>query len=702
MSDVMASNSTEENSFQLLVDIVSNVLKDGRPEEAQRACRGLTETHPEQPNSWFLYGVTALESGDATAAIPALERATAMHRANAGYRRTLGRAYRSAGRNEDAATALEHALRLAPDHAEALLTLGLIRIAQGAKEAGVPLCRRGFMLGIRTKWRQTVIGVVDRLARVVAQVRFTAKPRDERPVWDLYTRGKFRERLGDRDGALGLYQQTLELSAEHLPALKALSRLHGAKEEFAAALPLLESATVQEPHNTTLQIDHARALSGTQQFDKAVGVLENLFNDVGESPRALLAFGRAQSGAGDAAAAQEAYKRALALAPNSAEAHFAIGRNLQEDGRIEEANRYFLDTLEIDPRNANAYRFLASNKAFNADDETFARMLKLLENDDISQKNRIRLHFAAATVFEQAGDIDNAYTHLSAGNDLKNVIFDPEYCVACFGNLIETFDEDFFNRTRGWGSEDERPVFIVGMPRSGTTLVEQILASHGDVFGAGELESFNQFVNGLSARIGTDAAYPDCAAKLTRDDVTEMAADHLAALHALAPSARHVTDKMPTNFLHIGLILALYPNARIIHCRRDPRDTCFSIFGLDFAGEHTYAYDQTNLGRFYRQYERLMDHWRHVAPGSIIDVQYEALIADQEPQTRRLLEFCGLEWDARCLEFHKTDRTVRTWSYNQVRQPIYKSSVARWWKFEAYLKPLLDELDVREPEEECA
>ncbi len=698
MSDALASAPTEENTFQSLVDTVSNVLKDGRLQEARRACRDLTEAHPEQPNSWFLHGVTALESGDATAAIPSLERAAAMHRANASYRRTLGRAYRAADRPEDAAAALEHSLRLEPDHAEALLTLGLIRIAQGAKDVGLPLCRRGIMQGLRAKWRRIGENFANHLALFAARIRFAAKPSDERPVWDLLTRGRLCEKWGDRAGAQGHYQRAVTLAPDHLPTLTALARLLVAEEQFAAALPYLERAAVQDVDNTALQIDHANALSGVLRFDEAVAVLENVFARGAETPRALLAFGRAQTGAGDATTAQKTYKRALALAPNSAQTYFALGRNLQEEGRFEEANRFFLDTLEIDPKNANAFRFLASNKALKADDETFSRMLQLLESEDISQKNAIRLNFAAATVFEQAGDIDNAFKHFNAGNDLKNVIFDPEYCVACFGKLIETFDEEFFTRTSGWGSEDDRPVFIVGMPRSGTTLVEQIMASHRDVFGAGELESFHQFVNGLSTRIGTDTAYPDCVAQLGRDDIAEMAAEHLRALRTLDPDAHYVTDKMPTNFLHVGLILALFPNARFIHCRRDPRDTCFSIFGLDFAGEHTYAYNQTNLGRFYRQYERLMDHWRRIAPDSIIDVQYEELIANQETETRRLLDFCGLEWDSNCLDFHKTDRTVRTWSYRQVRQPIYKTSVARWRKFESHLTPLLHELDVRETE----
>ena len=611
----------------------------------------------------------------------------------------LGRAYRAAGRNADAAAALGQALHIEPGHAETMLTLGMIRVAQGAKDIGFPLCRRGILLGLKTKWRRACGTAIGRIAPILAGIRCAGKSAQERAVWTALFQGKICERFGDDEPALGHYQQAADLAPDHQPSLIGLGRLFVATEQFAAAIPYLERAAAQDHDNAELQIDHANALTATLRFDEATDVLETVFSRGAESPRALQAFGRARTGTGDSKAAREAFKRAIALAPNSADAPFALGRNLQEEGQIEGANRLFLDTLAIDPSYANAYRFLSSNKGLNVGDAAFEYMLTLLESGNISQLNRVRLHFAAATVYEQVGDTDNAFKHLAAGNSLKNVIFDPECCAGYFGRLIETFDKEFFARTRGWGSKDDRPVFIVGMPRSGTSLVKQILASHADVFGAGELEAFNTFVNGLSQRLGTDTAYPDCIANLDRNDAAEMAAEHLETLRDLAPGTRHVSDKMPTNFLHIGLILALFPNARIVHCRRDPRDTCFSIYALDFAGEHTYAYDQTNLGRYYRQYERLMDHWRHVAPDAILDVQYEELVANQEAETRRMLDFCGLDWDENCLDFHKTDRTVRTWSYRQVRQPIYRSSVARWRKFEDHLTPLLDELDVRDAAE---
>lgn len=696
MAMSVASAPREEDSFQNLVHTASSVLQDGHLEEARETCRDLTRTHPEEPSSWFLYGVTAMKAGDLSAAVPALERAVAMHRSNAAYRRVLARAYRADGRLDDAAVELEHALWLEPDHAETVIGLGLVHIAKGDKDSGVPLCRRGIVLGLKGKWRQLLQSVAGSLAPFAGTLRAVANRDSNRSGWIALTRGQLRQRLGDVDAAMKEYQEALALAPHHAPTLLKLGRLLVADKQYAAAIPHLERVAAERPDDQPLLLDLATALTGTARCEEAIEVLGNIFSSGVESSRAYILLGRAQTEIGKTDAARRSFERAVELAPDSAHAHFLLARNLQESGEIDDANSLLFESLKLDPKRTIPYRFLASNKAIAVESDTFARMLDLLKQQSLPKEDRIRLHFAAATVFEQAGDIDNAFVHFTAGNDLKDVIFDPEFCATHFGRLIESYDKDFFARARGLGSKDETPVFIVGMPRSGTTLVEQILASHDDVYGAGEMESFNRFVTRLADRVDNGAVYPENVARLTADDRQEMADEYLASLRDVAPDARRVTDKMPTNFLHIGLILTVFPNARIIHCRRDPRDTCFSIYGLDFAGDHTYAYNQTNLGRYYRQYERLMDHWRHTVPDAILEIRYEDLIADQESQSRRLLEFCGLEWDENCLDFHKTDRAVRTWSYNQVRQPIYKSSVARWRKFEKHLAPLLAELDVQD------
>jgi hypothetical protein len=241
------------------------------------------------------------------------------------------------------------------------------------------------------------------------------------------------------------------------------------------------------------------------------------------------------------------------------------------------------------------------------------------------------------------------------------------------------------------------PLFILGMPRSGTTLVEQILASHSEVFGAGELRTFERSVGGLDGPDGAPASFPEGVASLSAEQFRRLGAIYVEGVAPMA-SAQRITDKMPLNFLFIGLIHLALPNARIIHTRRDPVDTCLSCFSTLFTGEHRVAYELGELGRYYRAYERLMAHWRGVLPmGVMLEVTYEDLVADFDREARRIVAHCGLEWEDACFDFHLTRRPVRTASAAQVRQPIYKSSVGRWRPYKHLLRPLLEALAVDLP-----
>jgi len=228
----------------------------------------------------------------------------------------------------------------------------------------------------------------------------------------------------------------------------------------------------------------------------------------------------------------------------------------------------------------------------------------------------------------------------------------------------------------------DRPVFIVGMPRSGTSLIEQILASHPQVFGAGELTDIVRLPLSLHTMLGTERKYPQCLSLLTQDRIDTFAQHYLDKLASLSPDASRVIDKMPGNFMHLGFIELLFPDARIIHCMRDPLDTCLSCYFQDFSRSHPYSYDLENLGAFYNEYRKIMQHWRSVLSIPMYEIQYEELVADQEMKSRELVEFCGLEWDERCLNFHETKRYVGTASYDQVRQPMYKKSAGRWKNYE--------------------
>ncbi|MBO0752853.1 MAG: sulfotransferase, partial [Bradyrhizobiaceae bacterium] len=262
------------------------------------------------------------------------------------------------------------------------------------------------------------------------------------------------------------------------------------------------------------------------------------------------------------------------------------------------------------------------------------------------------------------------------------------------------FTPELMREKSGGGDPSQVPVFIVGMPRSGTTLLEQVLASHSKVHGAGEVETFYQALVKLMDRAGGTAPFPDMVAAMSSEALRELGASYVSMIRAAAPAAERVVNKLTLNYKYVGLIHLALPNARIIHIRRDPLDTCFSCFSLAFSGEQSFTYDQGELGRYYRGYAALMEHWRRVLPeGVMIEVQYEDLVADLAGQAGNVLAHCGLAWEDACLAFHETDRPVKTASSAQVRRPLYQTSIGRWRPYEHLLQPLIKALDNPAPGE---
>ena len=321
-------------------------------------------------------------------------------------------------------------------------------------------------------------------------------------------------------------------------------------------------------------------------------------------------------------------------------------------------------------------------------------MERLVGEPDVATGDAIQLFFALGGVYEKKGVVDKAFDHIVNGNRLKRgtLSYDIAATRDHFDRLIETFDGALFARHGTAGDASARPIFILGMPRSGTTLVEQILASHPAVHGAGELHDLGAIAAALPARTGASQPYPACVRGAGAGLWAELGKDYVDAVSRRAPGKRRVCDKMPDNFLRIGLIHLMLPNAAIIHCRRDAMDICYSCFSLLFTEGQSFTYDLTELGLYYREYDRLMRHWQAVLPGRILDVRYEDVVADLEGSARRFVAHCGLEWDGRSLDFHNTKRVVRTASLTQVRQTIYASSIGRWRRHEGRLGPLIHAL----------
>ena len=380
----------------------------------------------------------------------------------------------------------------------------------------------------------------------------------------------------------------------------------------------------------------------------------------------------------------------LARYPAYAEAHYGRACALLNLGREAEARRASEQALVLNATVPAYYHVLihTGDPRRNASAVSSLEHLAQAEHE-LDDQDRATLHFLLAKAYEDQGRAADAFAHLTKGNAVKRgmIVYDEGRELGRMDAIASTFSPERLAALRDSGFSSTLPVFVVGMPRSGTTLVEQILASHPAVFGAGELTTLPDLVK---EQFGSDV--PTAIAPEVLRNLGEA---YVARVRTLAPEAQRIVDKMPYNFLNAGLTALALPAARIIHVRRDPLDTCFSCYALSFSGEVGFAYDMVELGRYYRAYEKLMAHWRAALPPTVmLEVQYENLIADLPGEARRMVEYCGLDWDPRCLDFHKSRRAVATASLHQVRQPLYTSSIGRARAHADQLGPLREALGV--------
>jgi tetratricopeptide (TPR) repeat protein len=328
-------------------------------------------------------------------------------------------------------------------------------------------------------------------------------------------------------------------------------------------------------------------------------------------------------------------------------------------------------------------------------DKAIEQIENILDGENPGPDDCRQLYFSVAELHDRQGSYEKAFKYYEKANNLKFCVFDPEDLPLKMNALLEVYTEEFLAEARHSDNISDKMIFIVGMPRSGTSLVEQVLDSHSRVFGAGELVYLGQTLKELQVNRDGGSGYPYCMRDIKTATLNEMANKYLARLPDHGDQYSRVTDKLPNNFLHLGSIEMLFPNARIIHCKRDPLDTCLSCYFQDFTGYMSYSYNLEHLGLYYRQYLRLMEHWKRVLNLPVLEVQYEDMVLDTEQSVRTILEFCDLPWEGSCLEFHKSIRVVNTASYDQVRRPIYKGSIGRWKNYSKYISPLKNALGAK-------
>jgi tetratricopeptide (TPR) repeat protein len=499
------------------------------------------------------------------------------------------------------------------------------------------------------------------------------------------------------DEAIAHFEQALRLVPDNADALRHLGDVLQAIRHHEEAIDRYRQALAIRPNDAALCGRLASALQASGRPTEAIALGERALALDPHAAEARGALGRALMALNRNEEAIAHFQASLALAPDHAETHNNLGVALQLLGRAEEAATAYQTAIRLAPTSVMTHFNLASVKAFSVGDPRLEALEALAkEADTLGEDDRIALEFALAKAFADLEERSQSFHHLREGNALKRrqIVYDEPAIMKFFERITATFTPALM-REKGSREPSALPVFVVGMPRSGTTLVEQILASHSEVFGAGEREDLNQAVLTHFGPREAAASFPECLSTVTPATLRQFAAHYLEGIKESAPRAQRVVDKMPLNFLFVGLIHLALPNARIIHACRDPVDTCFSCFSLLFAGHQPFVYDLGELGRYYRAYETLMAHWRAVLPrGVMIDVNYEDVVADLETQARRMVAHCDLEWQPRCLDFYKTPRGVRTASSTQVRQPIYRHALGRSRRYQEFLEPLLQALGV--------
>jgi tetratricopeptide (TPR) repeat protein len=481
----------------------------------------------------------------------------------------------------------------------------------------------------------------------------------------------------------------LQQNKHHVEAMLLLAEVGIKLKLYHKAEFLLESCVEIYPTHVAVRTEYIQLLSKLGKFSQAKQQADILVNEDPKNHHYLAAKASAMVGLGEVDQAVTLYQQIINERNDLPGIQLLLGHAQKANGNIEQAVVAYQNAYQIRPDFGDAFWSLANTKTYRFTDVELELMKDQLEKVDIEADDKAHFEFALAKTFEDRKNFDVAFHHYQNGNILKNQR--NHYSQTKLSEQIEAqksvFTADFFNNHQGVGADDPAPIFIVGLPRAGSTLLEQILASHSQVDGTMELHN----VLGLASRlVGKKSGYPKVADEIEHEYFSRFGKQFIEDTQCYRQGAPFFIDKMPNNFMHIGLIKSILPNAKIIDARRDPVACCFSGYKQLFAEGQEFSYDLDNLVHYYQSYQSLMTHWDKVLPGFVLKVQHEDVIDNLETQVKRILDFCQLPFESSCLQFYKTKRTIKTPSSEQVRQPINSDAREQWKNFEAHLTPLLN------------
>jgi tetratricopeptide (TPR) repeat protein len=672
----------------------------GRLAPALRLASQILSARPQRADAHNLMGAILSAQRDHEGAARSFAEATRLDPLNALFFANLGEAERLRGNLDAALAALTRAVALDPQSAQALNNLGIVRFERRELDDAVKCYQSAIAIEASYAEAHNNLGNALRaLGRDEAAIECYQEAlllREDYP--EAYN--NLAAALRDQDSleeAEHCYRKAIELRPTYLEPYGNLAGLLVDSKRGDEALRVLgEALRIDENHVQTL-IYVGRTQLGLGNHAQAEQACRLALQQDPDSADAKLALGEVMQEVDRFPEALQAFEGAIALAPDSFDGHNQYGVCLKSVGRLEEARTEFLRALELNPRAFGCYSNLADLERFTPDDPHLRAMEAILaEVSDPESPRFLALHFALGKAYDDIGEYAKAIHHYKIGAAIKRskLDYDEAETIAFFDAIRSTFSRGLLDSRPFPGNPSQMPIFIVGMPRSGSTLVEQILSSHPAIFGAGETKEFSRRIGALRSRFPSLPKYPALVSKMKPEHFAMVAAGYLGAIKDQAGTAAlRFTDKLLTNYYFVGLLHMLFPNAKFINTRRNPVDTCWSAFTKLFKDDMPHSYDFGELGRYYLKYDELMAHWQAVLPpGTIKTVVYEEVVDNVEACARELVEFVGLPWDPACLAFHRSDRPVKTASVVQVRKPVYRSSLERWRRYGAEIQPLVDAL----------
>ena len=654
---------------------------------------GSTPVALDRARASFERALSFLRAGDGVMAEQLCREALAEFPGEPNLTSLLGAALNRQGRGAEAEPHLRRALEDEPAYAKGHEELGRSLLQQGRTEEAIGCLRQAHALD--PKLQSTQLALVQALADAghadeaerLMQAFLRADPAREQfaKAAELHREGRFEE-------AEGIYRAILQRDPRNLEALRLLALVAMHFEHYGQAVQLLKRAVDIGPDYLAAWIDLSRAQ--LEKLDLAAA-LASIERAAALAPRSAnvqvhLANVLARSGRHEDAAA--GYRRAAELNPGSPFPWLGLGNTLKTIGRQAEAIDAYRRATVLRPDHSEAWWSLSNLKTFRFEDREVEAMQAQLASASLSQEARAQFSFAIAKALEDRGEYPRAFELYAQGNRTRRALeqYDPVQTEMINERIRSVFDAAFLGRHAGSGDPDPAPIFVVGLPRSGSTLIEQVLGSHSMVDATHELPEAGRLIQLINRGRTDRVAYPEAARDIDGDGWAALGRAYLDETRKYRRGAPRFVDKMPNNFASIGLLALALPNARFVDARRHPLDTCLSCYRQLFARGQPFTYDLVELGEYYLEYEKMMAHWHAVLPGRVLDVQYEDVVADLEGQARRLLAHCGMPWEDTCLRYWETGRAIRTASSEQVRLPIYDSSVSRWRHYERELAPLVE------------